>query len=139
MGDTPALTNGEPQPLTNGTSQPVSNPRPIINISTPVGMLGYGLREEETYAALAALVANGAPTAMVLDSGSTDSGPEKLALGCMSAPRSNYKRDLTKLLRLSHAFRVPIIFSSAGGDGSDEHVEEMIRIMEEIATEKGNE
>ena len=68
---------------------------PTCNIVTPVGMLGYGLHEDQTAAALANKLSNGAPTALILDSGSTDSGPEKLALGCMTVPRDNYVRDLT--------------------------------------------
>ncbi|KAF1953183.1 hypothetical protein CC80DRAFT_420605 [Byssothecium circinans] len=114
-------------------------PRPIVNIVTPVGMLGYGLNEEETHHALQNVLQNGAPTAIVLDSGSTDSGPEKLALGCMSAPRENYVRDLRKLIRLGRRFEVPVVFSSAGGDGSDGHVREMVGIVGEIAAEVGNE
>ncbi|KAF2637851.1 hypothetical protein P280DRAFT_457567 [Massarina eburnea CBS 473.64] len=117
----------------------MSSPRPIVNIVTPVGMLGYGLKEEETYTALETVIANGAPTAIVLDSGSTDSGPEKLALGYMSTPRQNYARDLRKLVRLGRQFGVPVIFSSAGGDGSDKHVSEVVKIIEEIAGEEGNE
>ena len=102
-------------------------------------MLGYGLHEDQTVAALVQKIRNGAPTAIILDSGSTDSGPEKLALGCMSAPRDSYVRDLTKLVGLAWRFRVPLVFSSAGGDGSDEHVRELTKVVEEIATTSGNE
>jgi hypothetical protein len=84
-------------------------------------------------------VSSNVPTAIILDSGSTDSGPSKLGLGDMSCPRSAYVRDLTKLLRLVDRFKVPLIFSSAGGDGSDDHVREMVRIIEEIASVPGNE
>ncbi|KAF1971834.1 hypothetical protein BU23DRAFT_645754 [Bimuria novae-zelandiae CBS 107.79] len=111
---------------------------PVCNIVTPVGMLGFGLDESITAELLAAVVPNGAPTAIILDSGSTDSGPEKLALGCMNAPRYSYVRDLTKLLRLAWKFGVPLIFSSAGGDGSDEHVEEMLEILQEICNDATN-
>jgi hypothetical protein len=106
---------------------------PICNIVTPVGMLGYGLHEDQTADALKNKLQNGAPTALILDSGSTDSGPEKLALGCMTVPRANYARDLRKLLKLAWNFRIPLIFSSAGGDGSDEHVRELASVVEEIA------
>jgi hypothetical protein len=112
---------------------------PTCNIVTPVGMLGYGLDAKHTAAALAQKLRNGAPTAIILDSGSTDSGPEKLALGCMSVPRESYKRDLRKLIKLAWEFSVPLIFSSAGGDGSDEHVKEMADVVREICAEAGNE
>ncbi|KAJ4258941.1 hypothetical protein NW762_008029 [Fusarium torreyae] len=112
--------------------------RPICQIITPVGMMGYGFDETLTHGELARLSTNGIPTAIILDSGSTDSGPQKLALGSMSCPRSAYAKDLTKLLRLVHTFRVPLIFGSAGGDGTDEHVQVMNEIIEEIAAEEDN-
>jgi hypothetical protein len=101
-------------------------------------MLGYGLDESQTAACIASKLRNGAPTAIILDAGSTDSGPEKLALGRMSSPRSAYVRDLTKLVRLVRRFGVPLIFSSAGGDGSDEHVQEMGDIVREIVDAERN-
>lgn len=122
-------------PTTSSSSTPI----PTCNIITPVGMLGYGFFEDLTTASLIQKLSNGAPTAIILDSGSTDSGPEKLALGHMSAPRDSYVRDLKKLVGLSWRFRVPLIFSSAGGDGSDEHVRELTKIVGEIAETKGNE
>lgn len=101
--------------------------------------MGYGFDEKLTETVLESLVATGTPTAIILDSGSTDSGPEKLALGVTTCPRSAYYRDLSKLLRLVYAFHVPLIFSSAGGDGSDVHVKEISEIIKEIVAEKGNE
>ncbi|RGP64461.1 caib baif family enzyme [Fusarium longipes] len=112
--------------------------KPICQIITPVGMLGYGFDEKITYYELSRLVSKGIPTAIIMDSGSTDSGPQKLALGSMSCPRSAYAQDLAKLLRLVHTFHVPLIFSSAGGDGTDEHVEVMQEIIREITEEEGN-
>ncbi|KAI0172956.1 hypothetical protein GGR52DRAFT_429280 [Hypoxylon sp. FL1284] len=113
--------------------------RPLCHIVTPVGMLGYGLQEGETADALRRFVATGVPTAIILDSGSTDSGPERLALGKMGTPRTSYVRDLQKLLRLAQGFHVPLIFSSAGSDGSDEHLQEILDIIKEVSSEKGNE
>ncbi|QKD49366.1 uncharacterized protein FOBCDRAFT_236791 [Fusarium oxysporum Fo47] len=112
--------------------------KPICQIITPVGMLGYGFDEALTHYELSRLVPTGIPTAIILDSGSTDSGPQKLALGSMSCPRSAYAKDLDKLLRLVHTFRVPLIFGSAGGDGTDEHVKIMGEIIKEIAAEEEN-
>ncbi|KAI1472186.1 uncharacterized protein F4812DRAFT_2098 [Daldinia caldariorum] len=127
-------------PVTNGQLNGVdAASAPLCHIVTPVGMLGYGLDEEENAAALRHLVATGIPTAMILDSGSTDSGPDRLAQKVMGQPRIGYVRDLRKLLKLTHQFRVPLIFSSAGGDGIDEHVREIVQIIEEICAEKGNE
>ncbi|KAF6826683.1 caib baif family enzyme [Colletotrichum plurivorum] len=105
---------------------------PICHIVSPVGCMGYGFDDAPVADELRKLVATGTPVAIILDAGSTDSGPEKLALGTMTCPRSAYVKDLTKLLKLVHKFEVPLIFSSAGGDGSDEHVTLMVKIVREI-------
>ncbi|KAI2470709.1 hypothetical protein F4781DRAFT_389513 [Annulohypoxylon bovei var. microspora] len=123
----------------NPTNDVDASLTPLCHIITPVGMLGYGLKEDETTAALRFYVATGTPTAMILDSGSTDSGPDRLAEGKMGSPRTSYVRDLRKLLKLVHQFHVPLIFSSAGGDGIDEHVREIVEVVEEIVAEDGNE
>ncbi|KAK1995999.1 hypothetical protein LX36DRAFT_682698 [Colletotrichum falcatum] len=112
--------------------------RPVCHIVAPVGCMGYGFDEDLVAQELARLAPSGIPTAIILDAGSTDSGPEKLALGTMTCPRSAYVKDLTKLLRLAHGFRVPLIFSSAGGDGADEHVSLMGEIIQEICAKETN-
>lgn len=112
--------------------------KPICNIVTPVGMLGFGLHFDQTDSALASKIPNGAPTAIILDAGSTDGGPEKLALGKMTIPRETYIRDLKKLIPLVWKHKVPLIFSSAGGDGSDEHVEKMLDIVREVCDDGEN-
>ncbi|KAK2053534.1 hypothetical protein LY76DRAFT_270960 [Colletotrichum caudatum] len=112
--------------------------RPVCHIVTPVGCMGYGFDENLVAQELTQLAPSKIPTAIILDAGSTDSGPEKLALGTTTCPRSAYVKDLTKLLRLVHNFRVPLIFSSAGGDGADEHVKLMEEIIEEISTKETN-
>ena len=107
---------------------------PLCYIVTPCGMLGYGFDQDLADAEIAQLRASNplVPVAIILDSGSTDSGPSKLALGTMTCPRESYKRDLTKLLALVKQHEVPVLFSSAGGDGSNDHVDEMLQILEEV-------
>ncbi|RVX67750.1 hypothetical protein B0A52_07873 [Exophiala mesophila] len=80
---------------------PTSLVHPICQIVTPVGMFGYGFSEEWTEAALAKCVESTAPTAIILDAGSTDSGPTKLALGTTTCPYDAYERDFRKLIPLS--------------------------------------
>jgi hypothetical protein len=110
----------------------VENLEPLCQISTPVGMLGYGFDENEFDTVLQYLTSFNVPSAIILDSGSTDSGPSKLATGISTCPRSSYKRDLTKLLKALMKYGVPLLISSAGGDGSDHHVDECIDIIREI-------
>ncbi|KAK4961535.1 hypothetical protein LTR10_002025 [Elasticomyces elasticus] len=73
---------------------------PLCHIVTPVGMLGYGVNMAESEAAVAACSRSGVPTALILDSGSTDSGPSKLALGGMTMPR-DASADLKVVVLLS--------------------------------------
>ena len=117
---------------------PAAEAHPLCHIITPVGCMGYGFDEKIAHHELSQLVPSGVPTAIILDAGSTDSGPQKLAIGSMTCPRAAYVEDLTKLLRLVHTFRVPLIFSSAGGDGTDEHVQVMNDIIEEICSKEEN-
>jgi hypothetical protein len=110
----------------------------LCNIITPVGMLSYGFEENIIREELEHLKTTNVPTALILDSGSTDSGPTKLALGTMTSPRSSYERDLRKLLSLTHDYHIPLIISSAGGDGQNAHVDEFLSIIQEICDEPGN-
>ena len=110
----------------------VPQSHPVCTICTPVGMLGYGFNFRQIDEELSHHRHGNTPTAIILDSGSTDSGPLKLATGSMTVPRSNYTRDLAKLLKLVIGYHVPLIISSAGGDGSNAHVDELVKIVQEL-------
>jgi hypothetical protein len=109
--------------------------KPLCLVATPIGMCGYGFDESEFTTSLAHLTSFSLPTAIILDSGSTDSGPNKLATGISSIPRSSYKTDLTKLVKAVLEYDIPLLISSAGGDGSDKHVDEFVEIIREIVSE----
>lgn len=113
-------------------ADPGERPEPLCQIITPIGMLGYGLNTADVERGIEISQETDAPTAIILDSGSTDSGPSKLALGSMTCPRSSYVRDLTQLIHAVQTHRVPLLISSAGGDGSDAHVKEFLDIIGEI-------
>jgi hypothetical protein len=120
-------------------SQNSSTQDPICYIVTPVGNLGYGYDQSLLDAALERTSPTGVPTAIILDSGSTDRGPGNLGLGRMTCPRSGYERDMDKLMETSQRFKVPILIGSTGGDGSDDHVKEIFDICGENAAKPGNE
>ena len=103
----------------------------LCGIVTPVGMLGYGMDEADMQRGIELCLSKGLPTAIILDSGSTDSGPEKLATGCMTMPQHAYLRDMKKLIRAVLTYGVPLVISSAGGDGSDAHVREILDLTSE--------
>ncbi|KAH0129212.1 hypothetical protein KCU66_g4431, partial [Aureobasidium melanogenum] len=96
-----------------------------LRILTPVGMLGYGFDTSLFWKAIEDGV-----DVIILDSGSTDGGPSKLALGATTFAREAYARDLSVLLEACHSHHVPVVISSAGGNGEDDAVDmflEMIR------------
>lgn len=107
----------------------------LCQIVTPVGMLGYGFDINEVYRGLELARRDhpDVPTALILDSGSTDSGPSKLALGSTTCPESSYRRDLLNCLRIARQYGVPLLLSSAGGDGEDAHVKLFGKIVEDVA------
>ncbi|KAJ5315141.1 hypothetical protein N7476_005448 [Penicillium atrosanguineum] len=107
-------------------------PEPLCQIITPIGMLGYGFNMADVEYGLQLSFQKDTPTAIILDSGSTDSGPAKLALGTMTCPRSAYERDLSQLIRIVRQYHVPLLISSAGGDGSDAHTDEFLDIIRDI-------
>jgi len=108
---------------------------PLCAIVTPLGMLGYGFEEHLLTSKLDELTTAKPPlpVAVIMDSGSTDSGPSKLALGTMTCPEASYRRDLTKLVRAVINYHVPVLISSVGGDGSNEHVDLFIDMIKDIS------
>lgn len=100
---------------------------------TPIGMLGQGFNEQTLWNA----IDNFGVDAMIMDSGSTDSGPGRLATGTLSLPRSGFEKDLAVMLRICHLEHIPIIVGSAGGDGEDQFVDLLIEIVEKLIKEKG--
>lgn len=75
-----------------------------LRIFTPIGMLGYGFSEEIFWSTMAEGV-----DAVILDAGSTDSGPSKLALGKSTGTRQAYERDLGVLVAGCHVYRKPLL------------------------------
>ncbi|KAH8705208.1 hypothetical protein BGW36DRAFT_392889 [Talaromyces proteolyticus] len=102
-----------------------------LRIFTPVGMLGYGFDESIFWSA----VSDGVD-AIICDSGSTDSGPAKLALGTMSCHREAYASELERFMLAAHHYRIPILIGSAGGDGSNDHVDVFVDIINEIVSRR---
>ena len=105
---------------------------PAFSILTPNAMLGYGYRVDHFWYGIESYK----PSAIIVDSGSTDGGPYKLGMNKMTCGREAYVRDLTPVLEARFHHKVKVLIGSAGGDGSNSHVEEMLGIIREIATAK---
>ncbi|KAI5851090.1 hypothetical protein DFP73DRAFT_507243 [Morchella snyderi] len=104
-----------------------------IKIITPIGMLGYGFSTP----LLISSILTHCPDAIIMDSGSTDSGPQKLALGQTTTPKASYVRDFTVLLAVCHKYKLPVIISSCGGDGSNDHVDLFLNIVNALSEKHG--
>jgi hypothetical protein len=105
---------------------------PAVTILTPAGMLGYGIPAEWFRKGVAMK-----PDIITVDSGSTDSGPQKLGLGDMTATREAYVKDISLMLEACSETKTPVVISSAGGDGTKRHVDDFVEIVREIAKERG--
>jgi hypothetical protein len=111
---------------------PVAPSNDEIRILTPSGMLGYGFPIDHFRLGLARR-----PHAITIDSGSTDSGPQKLGLGEMTCSREAYLKDLEVLLEAQQAAKVPLLISSAGGDGTNLHVDAFRDMIAGIVRRRG--
>lgn len=102
-----------------------------LRVLVPNGMMGYGFPIEDFERGM-----NELPHAIVVDAGSTDSGPQKLALGEMTCPESAYYKELSILIPAAKSANIPLIVSSAGGDGTNQHVDLFVKLVEQIAKEQ---
>ncbi len=60
-----------------------------------------------------------------------------MGTGLKLCSKSSYLRDLSPLLEACSKYGTKVLISSAGGDGTDAHVDELLDIIKEIATDKG--
>ena len=103
-----------------------------LKVLTPTGMLGYGFPPQWFERGLSLQ-----PDVITADSGSTDSGPQKLGLGAMTCTYDAYYRDLEMMICGGQKNKIPVFISSAGGDGSDQHVDVIFDMVKDIAAKHG--
>ena len=106
------------------------NTRNSLQIFTPIGCVGYGYSTPLFWSTLE----NYDVDAIICDAGSTDSGPQNLALGSSTVPRESYEADLEPMVAAAHEYRVPVIIGSASGDGSNDHVDMFVDIIDNIVS-----
>jgi hypothetical protein len=114
----------------------ISKPREKdeLRIFTPVGMLGQGFNEKLFWNTIND---KNVIDAMILDSGSTDSGPGRLATGSLSLPRAGFENDIGIMLKACHLHHIPILIGSAGGDGENAFVDLLIEIVQNAIKANG--
>lgn len=102
-------------------------------ILTPTGMMGYGFPVEDFNKGL---LMN--PDVIIVDSGSIDSGPQKLGSGSTTCPISSYEKELKVLVSASVEAGIPLIISSAGGAGTNYQVDLFYDIVMRILSNIGS-
>ena len=95
------------------------------------GLLGYGYSEDALNIAFSEHV-----DYLGVDAGSTDPGPYYLGSGHSFTDRNAVKRDLALALPKALEHKAPFIIGTAGGAGSERHVQWLTDILLEIATEQ---
>jgi len=106
--------------------------RPLTIVS-PTACIGLGPTDREAFRAALKLD----PDLIGADMGSTDPGPYYLGAAAPHVSRIAAKRDLEMILEASRELGVPCIVGTAGGNGARPHVEWTLRIIHEVAEEKG--
>lgn len=96
------------------------------------GLLGYGYTEIGLQKAF-----ESRPDYLGVDAGSIDPGPYYLGSGQAFTNKEAVKRDVELALPLAVQNKVPFIIGTAGGSGSNVHVQILKDIIAEIAKEKG--
>jgi hypothetical protein len=102
-----------------------------FRVLVPVGMLGGGFPAET----ITRGITLGAQ-AIVVDGGSTDSGPYYLGAAAAKTTEAAVRRDLHLLLTAAVEHRIPLIVSSCGTSGTDAGVEWVSDIVTAIAAEE---
>jgi hypothetical protein len=126
--------------LINSASPATASDRPVadewagtdtLRVIVPVGMLGGGF-PSETIGRGVELGAH----AIVVDGGSTDSGPHYLGTATAKTTDAAVRRDLHILLTTAVEQQIPLIVTSCGTSGTDNGVDWISDIVTAIAAEQ---
>lgn len=110
-------------------SVPLTDP---IRVLVPVGMLGAGFPDDT----ITRGIAMGADV-IAVDGGSTDSGPYYLGAAQPKTARAAVLRDMRAMLIAAAQADIPVIVGSCGTSGTDDGVEWLYSITQQIIDEAG--
>lgn len=102
-----------------------------IRILSPNAILGYGFPKSSFEEGL-----RRRPHVIAIDAGSTDAGPYYLGEGVSFTSENAVKRDLEYILLGASSLKIPILIGTAGGAGAKEHVEWLLKIIDELVKDK---
>jgi hypothetical protein len=100
-------------------------------VLSPNGNLGYGFPVSSLEEGL-----RSRPHVIGADGGSTDVGPYYLGSGVSFTGKQSVKRDLRLLLAGARDLGIPLIVGSCGGSGGEPHLQSVVEVLEEIASEE---
>ncbi|KAK4684313.1 hypothetical protein P7C73_g5874, partial [Tremellales sp. Uapishka_1] len=103
-----------------------------VRIITPSPILGYGYPEEDLWRGITEHHAD----AIIVDGGSTDGGPDDLALNHTVVSREMYEKDLAPMIEAVYQHGVKLLISTAGGAGPAAHVDFLKEIISDLVTER---
>ncbi|WWC71754.1 uncharacterized protein I206_105713 [Kwoniella pini CBS 10737] len=104
-----------------------------VKIITPSPILGYGYPEEDLWRG----VEEHGADAIIVDAGSTDGGPDDLALNHTVVSKEMYERDLAPMIDAVYKNGLKLLISSAGGAGPKAHVDFLKEIITDLINQKG--
>lgn len=99
----------------------------MLKILSPCGILGYGFPDESLNKAIEIGV-----DAIIVDAGSTDAGPHKLAENVSIVSRVSLENDMRRIIKASRVMGVPLIIGSSGGSGTNKNVDDTYKLVKEI-------
>jgi hypothetical protein len=102
-----------------------------IRVLAASGQLGNGIPEKAFRAGLAR-----EPHVICCDMGSIDPGPAYLGSGAMATSPEITRRDLDMVLTAARQLDVPLIIGTAGTAGARPHLDAVLAIVGEVATER---
>jgi len=103
-----------------------------LRVLSPTAILGYGFPTESFEEGM-----KQRPHVIAVDAGSTDPGPYYLGAGISFTDRHAVKRDLEIILTAAVKEGIPVLIGTAGGSGSDAHLDWNVDIIRQISSEKG--
>jgi len=101
-----------------------------IKLYSCTSFMGHGVNAESLKTAV-----KWEPDALVAQGTTTDAGPYFLGSGKLLMAREALKRDLDLMMSAAKEANIPFI-TSVGGAGGDAHLEESLRLIDEICREK---
>jgi hypothetical protein len=105
---------------------------PTLKVLMPTGMLGGGFPAQTVNRGIEL-----GADAIVVDGGSTDSGPHYLGTGTAKTSRAAVATDLRILLVAARRAGIPLVVGSCGTSGTDACVDWVAQIADEILAEEG--